>query len=102
MQTKFDVVIIGSGAGGAPIANILAKAGKSVLVLEKGPMFRPYYQMRGRRSEFRRDELISDGPEKILRIPEVKNDGVSYYPSHVEPDLNDEPHIYRDRDGDRA
>ena len=32
----FDVVIIGSGAGGAPIAHTLVNAGKSVLVLEKG------------------------------------------------------------------
>src|SRR2546422_447338 len=44
MTTQFDVVIIGSGAGGAPIAYTLANAGKSVLVLEKGPLFRPQYQ----------------------------------------------------------
>jgi choline dehydrogenase-like flavoprotein len=98
MQTRFDVVIIGSGAGGAPIANVLAQAGQSVLVLEKGPMFQPHYQARGRRSAFRRDELISDGPEKVLKIPDLSNSGVSYYTSHVEPDLNDEPHVYRGKD----
>ena len=104
MRTRFDVVIIGSGGGGAPIANVLARAGKSVLVLDKGPLFRPdYQQSRGNRSEFRRDELISDGPEKILKIPGLANTGVSYYCSHVEPDLNDEPHVYREKDGtDRA
>ena len=103
MRTQFDLVIIGSGAGGSPIANRLAKAGKSVLILEKGPLFRPNYQAPGRRSSFRRDELISDGPEKILNIDGVANKVASYYSSHVEPDLNDEPHVYRGPDSaDRA
>jgi choline dehydrogenase-like flavoprotein len=103
VRTQFDLVIIGSGAGGAPIANRLAKQGKSVLVLEKGPLLRPNYQEPSNRSPFRRDEVISDGPEKILKIPTVANNGVSYYSSHVEPDLNDEPHVYRDPDDlDRA
>jgi choline dehydrogenase-like flavoprotein len=97
MATQFDVVIIGSGAGGAPIAHELARAGKSVLVLEKGPLFKPQYQYPSRRSPFKRDELISDGPEKIIDIPNVMNRGLGYYSSHVEPDLNDEPHIYKDQ-----
>ncbi|EEF62299.1 GMC oxidoreductase [Pedosphaera parvula] len=97
MKDQFDVIIIGSGAGGAPIANVLAKAGKSVLVLEKGPMIRPQYQSPNGRSDFKRDELSSDGPEKRLQLP-LANQGVSYYSSHVEPDLNDEPHVYRDGD----
>jgi choline dehydrogenase-like flavoprotein len=95
MQHTFDVVVVGSGAGGAPIANILVRAGKSVLVIEKGPLLRPYDQVPGRRSDFRRDEIYSSSPEKILGIPGLANSGVSYYSSHVEPDINDEPHIYR-------
>jgi choline dehydrogenase-like flavoprotein len=99
MATQFDVVIIGSGAGGAPIAHQLAKAGKAVLMLEKGPLLKPQYQYANQRSPFKRDELISDGPEKIIAIPNVTNRGQGYYSSHVEPDLNDEPHIYKDSSG---
>jgi choline dehydrogenase-like flavoprotein len=97
MKDQFDAIVIGSGAGGAPIAQVLTKAGKSVLVLEKGPLFRPQYQTRSGISDFKREELISDGPEKRVQIP-VANLGQSYYSSHVEPDLNDEPHIYRGTD----
>ena len=51
--------------------------------------------MPGDRSDFRRDELYGSGPEKIMRLPGLANAGVSYYSSHVEPDINDEPHVYR-------
>lgn len=37
MNLEYDICIVGSGAGGGPIALELAKAGKSVLILEKGP-----------------------------------------------------------------
>jgi choline dehydrogenase-like flavoprotein len=36
-----DVVIVGSGAGGAVVASILAEAGYSVIVLEEGPYYTP-------------------------------------------------------------
>lgn len=36
MQLEADVVVIGSGAGGGVVAGELARAGKSVIVLEKG------------------------------------------------------------------
>lgn len=93
----YDVIIIGSGAGGAPIANTLVQAGKSVLVIEKGPLIRSQSKNKGL-SDFKRDELLADGPEKKLDL-DVSNNGQAFFSSHVEPDINDEPHIYRDTNG---
>jgi choline dehydrogenase-like flavoprotein len=105
MQRDYDVVIIGSGAGGAPIAHTLVKNRPNirVLVLEKGPLFLAQHQSTNGLSDFKRDELFATGTEKRINIPGVRNIGASYYSSHVEPDLNDEPHVYREKDGsDRA
>jgi choline dehydrogenase-like flavoprotein len=95
----YDAIIIGSGAGGAPIAHILSKQGKYVLIIEKGPLIRP--QSDSQLSQFKRDELVSDGCEKVLSL-NVANNGQPFYSSHIEPDINDEPHIYKDSAGDLA
>lgn len=49
MSSDFDVCVIGSGAGGGPVAYSLASAGYSVVVLEKGPWLTE--------SHFTKDEL---------------------------------------------
>ena len=37
MTSHYDVVIVGSGAGGATLAQRLAPTGKKILILERGP-----------------------------------------------------------------
>ncbi len=51
MATSHDAVVIGSGAGGGPLAARLAQAGCQVLLLEKGPS--------RRREEYARDEVAA-------------------------------------------
>ena len=98
ITNDFDAVVIGSGAGGAPIAQRLTMAGKSVLILEKGPLLQPQYLSDDGLSDFKRDELFATGQEKRIGIEGVANRGQAYFSSHAEPDLNDEPHIYREKD----
>lgn len=76
MSHDFDVCVIGSGAGGGPVALRLAQAGRSVLVLEKGPWFTE--------KDFFKDELA------CCRR------------SVYTPRLQDEQHVIEDRDGDGA
>lgn len=49
MAEEFDVVVVGSGAGGSPVAVTLAEAGASVLLLERGPRYE--------RKDFIHDEI---------------------------------------------
>ncbi|MBN1377638.1 MAG: GMC family oxidoreductase [Gammaproteobacteria bacterium] len=64
MKNDFDVCVIGSGAGGGPIALEMAKAGKSVVVLEKGPWFSE--------QDFYKDELACC--RRSVYTPELKDE----------------------------
>ena len=48
---KYEICIIGSGAGASPIAYELSKKGHSVVVLEKGPWFKT--------KNFAKDEIVA-------------------------------------------
>ncbi len=54
MSTSVDVVVIGSGAGGAVVARELARAGRSVIVLEEGGYHPP-------------EEYSKLSPSRVLR-----------------------------------
>ncbi|MEY4179226.1 MAG: 6-hydroxyparomomycin oxidase [Planctomycetota bacterium] len=51
-EYDFDVIVIGGGAGGAAFASACASAGKSVLIVERGPRTAGDPQPRGERQTF--------------------------------------------------
>mgnify|MGYP002621771250 FL=1 len=61
---EFDVCIIGSGAGGGPVARQLSLAGYDVVVLEKGPHLK--------QSDFYKDELACC--RRSVYTPNLKNE----------------------------
>jgi choline dehydrogenase-like flavoprotein len=77
-MNSFDVCIVGSGAGAAPVAYTLAKRGFKVAVLEKGPWLRE--------EDFSKDEIA------VSRR------------SIYKPLLSEQQHVisYRDEDGERV
>jgi choline dehydrogenase-like flavoprotein len=82
----FDVVVIGSGPGGATAADVLTDAGKSVYILEKG----------------RNHLLALDAPNASLG--RLSNDEIKFGRRHfLGPDPLLEPRTYRrsPADGDR-
>lgn len=61
---KYDVVIVGSGAGAGPIAYELSKAGKKVLILEKGPWLKT--------EDYNKDEIVST--RRSVYTPNLKDE----------------------------
>jgi choline dehydrogenase-like flavoprotein len=57
-EVKFDVVIVGSGAGGAPVAQRLAASGMKVLMIERGKRWnRQEFEQRDEIEHCRRDKF---------------------------------------------
>ncbi len=64
MIKQADICIIGSGAGGAPVAHTLALAGFKVIVLEKGPLYNE--------EDFKKDEIAV--ARRSLYTPDLKDE----------------------------
>ena len=63
-EIKYDVCIVGSGAGAGPVAYELSKAGFKVLVLEKGPWFKT--------KDFSKDEIVAT--RRSVYTPNTKDE----------------------------
>lgn len=61
---KYDICVVGSGAGAGPIILELAKAGHRVIVLEKGPWYRT--------KDFSKDELTA--VRRSVYTPNLKDE----------------------------
>ncbi len=64
MKNKYDICIVGSGAGAGPIAYELSKAGFSVAILEKGPWFTT--------KDFTKDEITA--VRRSVYTPNLKDE----------------------------
>lgn len=76
-MTKYDAIIIGTGAAGGIVAGVLAEAGKNVLLLERGPALSF--------SEVGRDHL--------------RNQRLSIYGHNAGPELEGNPRVFVDPAG---
>jgi len=86
--TKFDVLVIGSGAGGAAVTHMLCKEGKKVLVLEAGAN---HYQG-------------LDDPDRLPTTTFSNDELKLSFRSFIWPDAVLEPRSFRnsEADGDRT
>jgi choline dehydrogenase-like flavoprotein len=76
-MSTYDVIVVGAGAGGGVAAGVLAEAGKTVLLIERG-----------------RELAFDDVPRDHLR-----NHRYSRYGHNTGPSLEGNPRVVVDRDG---
>lgn len=90
MNGSPDILIIGSGMGGATMAAALAPTGKSIVILERGERLKDSPECRDDQAifesgHFRPDESWLDGegktfnPGTIITLAEIRNSMVQSY-----------------------
>lgn len=79
---EFDVCVIGSGAGGAPVAYTAAQAGRSVVVLEKGPWYREQDFFKDEIAECRRNMFTPKLHDEPQVVEEREDNGWSATPTY--------------------
>jgi len=71
MSDHYDVIIIGSGPGGASVAHKLAPTGKRILLLERGDYPAAFTRQLGFAERFCRCSLSGEGDVVWRRRPEL-------------------------------
>ena len=74
-KLKYDVCVVGSGAGAGPIIYELSKAGYKVLVLEKGPWFKTEHFTKDDMTATRRSIYTPNLKEEFHVIESKNEDG---------------------------
>lgn len=75
MNKNYDVCVIGSGAGAGPVILELSRAGKSVVVLEKGPWLKEADFFKDEMACCRRSTYTPDLKDEQHVLEEPTNDG---------------------------
>lgn len=79
---KYDICIIGSGAGAGPIAYELTRLGKKVLILEKGPIYSEKDVSKDEIAFVRRDIVTPKLKDEYHVIEEYIQDGWYKFPTY--------------------
>ena len=97
-MAEYDVIIVGSGVGGALCADRLAAAGKKVLILEAGANGIGVAQ----REQYRR--IWDPSPAKSWNTPYLEDVGRKYFPSPATNDTRyfDQPSVNPDKPNDET
>ena len=78
IEASYDAIVVGAGAGGGVVACVLAEAGKSVLLIERGP---------------------ADSVARAMPRDHLRNQRLSTYGHNAGPDIDGNPRVLVDPEG---